>query len=154
MKANQIMKNFASLTDEKEVEIKDANGKIQTFKVRRFASLGEMESEITAKSTGRVKAFKANKCKLPVKIDMADIIGLERYFPDVKPLEDGKAEIYLTSETDVSSATLIEAGVTDPEFTWAQAAIFTRVSGVIPGLLSKEFYKFNQLEALADAKNG
>lgn len=147
-----LIRQFAPAESGVPREFTDQSGNKHTFVIAKLAALRDYTG-IQRKIDSREKMLKASKGKLGIQVPAAAIKGLEHLFTDAKALEDDKVEIYLTTDEEVTFATAMECCVREPEFTWAQAAMWVRVNGFVAARVYKEFQKINSELDLEEAKN-
>lgn len=150
--ALEMIGAFASAPT-KQIELQDSSGAKFPMTLARFVRQGDYDA-FDKKVEGRKNLFDKSKGKLPVVVDPALLEGRAEFFPDATaPDKDGKVTIYLSSENEYRTATILETCVVEPKFTWAEAAVFVRVAGMSAFKILTEWSAVNSLDALVDAKN-
>jgi hypothetical protein len=152
MAVGDLTRRFAPLARVKEITVRDESGQEHVFAIRRFHSIRDFD-EMGRKIEGRMAALEMGKGRLSVGIDRRMIDGLAEYFPDFEESDGGTGSIFLTTESEVVTATHLETALESPAMTWAEAAVFTRVAGAASALIVREFNAFNTVESRAAAKN-
>ena len=148
---SSLASRFAPRIKSKIIQIADENGDIQEFVIKRFAGVSDY-TDMSKKIEGRIKALRTFKGKLKVAIDPGQIAGIEDMFPDLFT-EGDKSFINIISEAEIMTASHLEHILEAPQMSWSDAAIFTRVAGMVAATILAEFNAFNTVEALQDAKN-
>lgn len=136
----------------------EADGKSITLHLMRWREVGDTVLWQRA-IEGRETRMKAQKGRMSVILEPELAEKFAPVLRDSKPLDGGKAEIYVTSKEEIFTASLIEYGVVDPEtgerrFTWPEAVLFGKLNWRITGEVIEALQKMNGLEAKQAAKKG
>jgi hypothetical protein len=150
--ADELLQDIAIETDGEE-RVYTWNSKPFRVVIACMRDLGEF-GKLIDKMEARHKALKLKKGKLPVQIPQALYEGVEDKLTGAVKLGDDKIEVYLTSEREIDTATVLEMGLREPAMPWARAVMFIKLNVKLAAAILKDFQDINGEVAHAEAKKG
>jgi len=146
-----VVEDFAPQSTQVISIINPKTDKAQSFTVKRHVSVpGYLEADHKVKA--RIDAMEKNK-KLAVVVPNDVVEKHPQEFKDAKPFKDGTSEIFLTDKREIQIATTLEISMVDPELTWSQAVVWTRIAAPLSFAIVAQLDKLNTEVAIEEAKN-
>jgi hypothetical protein len=121
--------------------------------IANMRDLGEF-GRMFDKMEKRHKALKLKKGKLGVQIPRELYEGIEDKLTGAVKFGDDKLEVYLTSDREIDTATVLEMGLREPAMTWARAVLFIKLNAMLAASILNDFQQINGEVAHADSKKG
>lgn len=149
---DELLTQIAQDTDGEE-RVYLLKGKPFPVTIAVMRDLGEF-GRLFDKMDGRHKALKAKKGKLGVTISKELYEGLEDKLGTFERLGEDKIEVYLTTEREIDTASVLELGLRSPVMTWARAVLFIKLNAGLAASILKDFQEMNGEVAHAEAKKG
>jgi hypothetical protein len=148
--ADELLQDIAIATDG-ETRTYTWNNKPFPVVIANMRDLGEF-GQVFDKMEKRHKALKLKKNKLAVTITAEQYEGLEDKLTGAVKVGDDKLEVYLTSEREIDTATVLEMGLREPVMTWARAVLFIKLNAKLAAAILKDFQEINGEVAHAEGK--